>query len=76
MELTSMNQCSGQRVSEYLDGDLSPSDARAMETHLLLCAECRQTLRDFVLIADASQAMRLHRSVARSLVSHERRWQA
>ena len=34
-------------VSAYLDGELSPDDARELEAHMVTCARCHSTLRDF-----------------------------
>ena len=49
--------CSGQRVSEYIDGDLSPTAAREFERHLWACPGCRDMLLDFrALLAMISQA--------------------
>lgn len=31
-------------LSSYLDGELLPGEARAVQEHLLLCAACRETL--------------------------------
>ena len=34
------------RLSEYLDGELSPADRAAVDAHLAQCAACRSTLDD------------------------------
>ncbi len=34
------------RLSEYLDGDLAPTERAAAETHLARCAECSNVLAD------------------------------
>jgi len=38
--------CSEQRLSEYIDGDLSPAGARELEHHLRSCPKCREVLLD------------------------------
>jgi anti-sigma factor RsiW len=35
------------RLFEYLDGQLPPAEAKAMEAHLALCPECRQTAQQW-----------------------------
>jgi anti-sigma factor RsiW len=32
------------RLSEYIDGELSPAERAAVDAHLLICPECRSTL--------------------------------
>jgi anti-sigma factor RsiW len=34
------------RLSEYIDGELSPSESEALEAHLLECADCGRTLHE------------------------------
>ncbi len=41
-----MHDAWAERLSEYLDGELSRRDSDALETHLAQCAECRTTLSD------------------------------
>ncbi len=35
-----------ERLSDHVDGGLSPEESRALEAHLAACAECRQALAD------------------------------
>jgi len=37
-----------EKVSSLIDGELSPSDAREVERHLLNCGECQQMRADFL----------------------------
>jgi len=41
-----MNDPWKDRLSEHLDGEFSPGDARALEAHLGTCASCRAALDD------------------------------
>lgn len=41
-----MTDAWAERLSEYLDGDLSPADTRALELHLPECEDCRRALRE------------------------------
>ena len=34
------------RLSEYIDGELTPSERDALEAHLMTCPECGQTLQE------------------------------
>ena len=45
-----------RRISEYLDGDLTPSEAASLERHLARCAGCRRVLADFRRIAELARA--------------------
>jgi mycothiol system anti-sigma-R factor len=44
-----------ERLYEYLDGELSPEDAREVERHLQICAECYPEVR---LTTDYREALR------------------
>jgi len=41
-----MSDTWSERLSEYLDGDLTPSDAEALELHLEQCDSCRRSLAE------------------------------
>ncbi|MEP6572996.1 MAG: zf-HC2 domain-containing protein [Gemmatimonadota bacterium] len=45
------------RLSEFLDRELSPADSAALETHLQSCAECRDTLADLRRVVSMAQAL-------------------
>jgi anti-sigma factor RsiW len=51
------------RISEYIDGDMGPADARAFETHLAGCADCRATLETVRGIVAAAAALADHAPV-------------
>ncbi len=56
-----------ERLSAYLDGELAPADAAALERHLAACAECRDELaglREVRALLRALPAPRLPRSFA------------
>jgi hypothetical protein len=42
------------RLSEYIDGDLSEPDRAAVDSHLAVCAECRTVLEDLRTIVGAA----------------------
>jgi hypothetical protein len=46
------------RLSEYLDGELSADDARELGAHLQGCAECRATVADLRRIVGGAAALR------------------
>jgi tetratricopeptide (TPR) repeat protein len=59
------------RLSEYLDGELSPPERAAVDAHLTQCAECRSTLEDLrgvvseaSLLRDAGPARELWSGIA------------
>ena len=41
------------RLSEYLDDELTPGERAALESHLATCRDCAVTLDDLVELADA-----------------------
>ena len=46
------------RLSEYMDGDLTSEEAEALEAHLLECADCGKALHDLrVVVARAGQVI-------------------
>ena len=46
------------RLSEYLDGELSAAETEALEVHLLECAECGQTLHELRgVVAEAARVL-------------------
>jgi len=46
------------RLSEYLDGDLTAHESEALEAHLLTCADCGETLQQLrAVVARAQQVM-------------------
>lgn len=46
-----------ERLSEYLDGELSGADARGLEAHVQTCADCAATLRDLQEIVGAARRL-------------------
>jgi hypothetical protein len=45
-----------ERLSDYIDEELSPAERDACEAHLLACAECREVLGELrVLVAEARE---------------------
>jgi anti-sigma factor RsiW len=46
------------RLSEYLDGELSPPERGAVEAHLTQCAECRSTLEDLRAVVSEAALLR------------------
>ncbi len=45
------------RLSEYLDGDLSKAERQALEAHLAVCEECAGTLEDLRLVVTRAQSL-------------------
>ena len=39
-----------EKISLWVDGELSPNDAKEVERHLLTCAECQRTRADFLSV--------------------------
>ncbi len=58
---------SRRRISEYIDGDLSPSERRRLERHTDICPECRRALR--TLIALVLELRRLRGAARPSVAS-------
>ena len=59
------------RLSEYLDGELTPAERADVDRHLTQCAECRSTLEDLrgvvseaALLRDARPARDLWSGIA------------
>jgi hypothetical protein len=59
------------RLSEYLDGELTPPERAAVDAHLTQCAECRSTLEDLrgvvseaALLRDTGPARELWSGIA------------
>ena len=40
------------RLLPYLRGELATAERAAVDTHLAVCAECRDTVRDFAILAE------------------------
>jgi anti-sigma factor RsiW len=66
-----MNDTFGDRLSEYLDGELAPADRASLDAHLADCAECRMTLEELrgvvaraAAVTDAAPARDLWPAVA------------
>jgi len=66
------------RLSEYLDGELSPDERVAVERHLANCAECRDTLEQLRAVvatarslADEPPAADLWPAIATRIAPHE-----
>ncbi len=45
-----MSDTWSERLSEYLDGELTETDARLLESHLLECEACRQSLTELRIV--------------------------
>lgn len=45
------------RLSEYMDGELSPTEQRELEAHLVECRECVQTLAELRAVAERARAL-------------------
>ena len=45
------------RLSEYLDGDLTPAERTALEAHLAACSTCRSTLEELRRVVARAQAL-------------------
>jgi len=45
------------RLSEYIDGELTPSEQRALEAHLAGCAECRADLASLRAVVTRAEAL-------------------
>ncbi|MDQ3069714.1 MAG: zf-HC2 domain-containing protein, partial [Acidobacteriota bacterium] len=50
--------CNTDRLSAYLDDELSPGERREVDLHVPACAECREVLTGLALVRDV--ASRLH----------------
>jgi hypothetical protein len=46
-----------ERLSEYLDGDLSATERRAVEAHLATCAACAETLAELRAVVVQARAL-------------------
>jgi anti-sigma factor RsiW len=45
------------RLSEYVDGELTPAERTALEAHLAACGACRQTLGELRRVVARAQAL-------------------
>ena len=45
------------RLSEYVDGELTAGESTALESHLARCAECREIVEDLRAVARAAAAL-------------------
>lgn len=45
------------RLSEYLDGELTPGERQALDAHLSSCANCRTTLEELQLVVENAGAL-------------------
>jgi len=45
------------RLSEYVDGELTPAERTALEAHLAACGACRQTLAELRQVVARAQAL-------------------
>jgi predicted anti-sigma-YlaC factor YlaD len=79
-----MSDAWSDRLSEYLDGDLPPDEARELELHLRDCEACRQSLAELrsvvarlaagpVLAAD-QPTDREWQAIRRAIPATRRRW--
>jgi anti-sigma factor RsiW len=79
-----MSDVWSERLSEYLDGDLTPDEVRALERHLPACEDCRAALaglRSVVLrlasdpVSEADKPTpREWAGVRRAIAAPRRRW--
>src|SRR4051794_41850329 len=53
----SMHEQWTDRFSEYLDGELSDAGGRAIDAHLLQCADCARTLEELRQVVAAARAL-------------------
>lgn len=51
-----MNMHWTERLSEYQDGELAPSDREVCEAHLSTCADCRAALQEIQLVTTLARA--------------------
>lgn len=49
--------CNTERLSDYLDGELSPGERRDVDLHLAACAECRGVLNELALVKETAAAL-------------------
>lgn len=56
-----------EKLSDYIDGILPPSDTRALETHLATCSACQAELASLRQLLDAAQALPTEISPERDL---------
>jgi anti-sigma factor RsiW len=57
-----MLRCVEQRLSEYIDGDLSPAEAREVAHHLWWCDSCREVFLAFRALLAAMRVVQPKRS--------------
>ena len=50
--------CNTERLSEYLDDELSPVERQAVDVHLVSCADCRAVLTELALVKDTAASLR------------------
>lgn len=50
--------CNTDRLSEYLDGELTPAEHRETDTHLAACGECREVLSELALLKETAAELR------------------
>jgi hypothetical protein len=46
------------RLSEYIDGELSPAERAAVDAHLVICPECRSTLNALEDVVSGARSLR------------------
>lgn len=66
-------------MADYLDGRLTPADARRLETHLAACPHCSEYLAQLRVTIDAlghADPDELSQDALDDLVDLYRRWQA
>ena len=47
-----------EKLSEYLDDELSSGDREAVESHLPTCAECARTIEELRQVVTSAQALK------------------
>lgn len=45
------------RLSEYIDGELQPDERAAVERHLRMCADCRETVADLRAVVERASSL-------------------
>jgi anti-sigma factor RsiW len=55
--MTNMHDQITDRLSEYLDGELTDTERSAVDAHLAVCAACREVLEDLQTIVEAAQGL-------------------
>lgn len=55
-----VGECNERLISEYIDGDLPPVQARQLEHHLWVCTHCRVVFLELRAIVAATKQLPVH----------------